>query len=112
MVTGRNGGHLTPGVFADFCRYQTAHGTEQAVRSFVLENRTASEMLKIIHNQHLEAAVDLVAGGHIAMFVTEQESKDAEADFAAAKLAGMNLDEVQWLSKEEMQSASECRTFI
>ena len=57
--------------------------------------------MKIIQTENLD--VDLVAGGHVAMFVTEKEMETAQADYAAAMAAGIDLDDVEWLSKEAME---------
>jgi hypothetical protein len=66
--------------------------------------------VKIIQTENLD--VDLVAGGHVAMFVTEKEVETAQADYAAAKAAGVNLDGVEWLSKEVVESVSVPGYFI
>ncbi|KAF8217111.1 FAD dependent oxidoreductase-domain-containing protein [Mycena galopus ATCC 62051] len=100
-ATGRNGGHLTPAVFLDFCGYQQKYGTEQAIRSFVLENHTASEIVKIIREEGWTEVVDLVQNGHTTICFTPSEHQSIEADFKAAKAAGMNLAELKWLTKEE-----------
>jgi glycine/D-amino acid oxidase-like deaminating enzyme len=103
---GRNGGHLTPAVFVDFCGYVSKYGTEQAVRSFELENHTASEIVKLISDEGWTDAVDLVENGHTTLLFTSSELAGVEADFNAAKAAGMNLAEVNWLSKEEAHRVS------
>ncbi|KAF7370151.1 FAD dependent oxidoreductase [Mycena sanguinolenta] len=100
---GRNGGHLTPAVFIDFCSYQAKYGTEQAVRCFQLENHTASEIVKIIHEEGWTESVDLVQNGHTTISFTPGEHQDIEADFQAAEAAGMDLANVNWLTKEETQ---------
>ncbi|KAJ7509644.1 FAD dependent oxidoreductase [Mycena galericulata] len=103
-ATGRNGGHLTPAVFLDFCGYQAKYGTEQALRSFALENHTASKIVKIIRQEEWADAVDLVEGGHTTTFFTQVEYAGAQADFDAAKSAGMDLTEVRWLTEGEMKA--------
>lgn len=60
--------------------------------------------MKIIQTENLD--VDLVAGGHVAMFVTDKEMETAQVDYAAAKAAGIYLDDVEWLSKEVMELVS------
>ncbi|KAJ7198910.1 FAD dependent oxidoreductase [Mycena haematopus] len=99
----RNGGHLTPAVFIDFCSYQAKYGTEQAVRCFELENHTASEIVKIIREEGWIESVDLVQNGHTTISFTPGELQEIEADFKAAKAAGMDLTNVNWLTKEETQ---------
>ncbi|KAJ7148514.1 FAD dependent oxidoreductase [Mycena crocata] len=104
-ATGRrNGGHLTPAVFLDFCGYQAKYGTYQAIRSFDLENHTAAEIVKLIREEGWTEAVDLVEGGHTTIFFTPSEFKEANADFEAAKAAGVDLGGVQWLTREQMQA--------
>ncbi|KAJ7694587.1 FAD dependent oxidoreductase [Mycena rosella] len=103
-ATGRNGGHLTPAVFLDFCGYQAKYGTDQAVQALELENHTASEIVKLIRNEGWTEAVDLVAGGHTTTFFLPSELTGGKADFEAAKLAGLDLKDVRWLTKEEMEA--------
>ncbi|KAJ7736538.1 FAD dependent oxidoreductase [Mycena maculata] len=103
-ATGRNGGHLTPAVFLDFCGYQSRYGTAQATRSFELENHTASEIIKLIRKEGWTTAVDLIDGGHITVFFTHSEFASAKADFEAAETAGVDLANVRWLTETEMKA--------
>ena len=105
-LPGRNGGHLTPAVFPGFVARQTRYGTEEAKKTYDLENYTADELVNIIETERLVDLIDFVYSRHILAFVTEQEEQDARKDFAAAKAAGVNLESVQWKSKEEMLSVS------
>jgi hypothetical protein len=95
---------LTPKRFFKFRSRELAYGTDQAIRSVDLESHTCAELVKIIQTENLD--VDLVSGGHIAMLVTEKEVETARADYAAAKAAQVNLEDVEWLSKETMESVS------
>ncbi|EGN96963.1 hypothetical protein SERLA73DRAFT_185222 [Serpula lacrymans var. lacrymans S7.3] len=103
-ATGRNGGHLTPAAFFDFKRHVTEYGTDEAIRSLALEAHTASSLVSIINAHGLEEKVDLVEGGHIDLLITEKEVEDARDDYEAAEKAGVDLRNVQWMSKEEMQA--------
>jgi glycine/D-amino acid oxidase-like deaminating enzyme len=104
LLVGRNGGHLTPKRFFNFRNRELAYGTHQAIRSANVESYTCAELVKIIQTENLD--VDLVAGGHVAMLVTEKEVETAQSDYAAAKAVGVNLDDVEWLTKEVMESVS------
>ncbi|KAJ7923506.1 FAD dependent oxidoreductase [Mycena leptocephala] len=97
----RNGGHLTPVVFLDFCAYESKYGTEQAMRSFELENHTTSEIVKLIREEGWTETVDLIQGGHTTIFFTPGELAASKADYEAAKVAGIDLTDVRWLTKEE-----------
>ncbi|KAF7356167.1 FAD dependent oxidoreductase [Mycena venus] len=99
--TGRNGGHLTPLVFIDFCGYQAKYGSDQAVRCFKLENHTASEIVKIIRKEGWSETVDFVENGHTTIVFTAGELESMKADFEAAITAGIDLSDVRWLAKEE-----------
>lgn len=66
-----------------------------------MESYTSAELVKIIHSENLD--VDLVAGGHIALLATDKEVEAAQADYAAAKAAGINLEGVEWLPKEVVE---------
>ncbi|KAJ3762207.1 FAD dependent oxidoreductase [Lentinula raphanica] len=103
-ATGRNGGHLTPNAFIDFCSLKSRFGQEEALKALDLESHTANGILEFISSQNIEQAVDLVAGGHITMFITEDEFLRAQEDYQAAREAGVDLSSVDWLNKEEMFS--------
>ncbi|KAF5381711.1 hypothetical protein D9615_005571 [Tricholomella constricta] len=102
-ATGRNGGHLTPVVFSHFSDRAKTYGTEEAKKIYALEHYTADELLKIIEAQGLQTIVDLVASDHIGLLVTEKEVQDAKVDFDAAESAGVNVNDVTWLSKAEVK---------
>lgn len=101
---GRNGGHLTPVAFLDFTLAQAAHGTDEAIRSLALEQYTVAEIVKILEEKDVAEAVDLVAGGHTTMLFTDAELEQAKRDFEAAKNAGVDLSDVEWISREEMET--------
>ncbi|RDX43860.1 FAD dependent oxidoreductase [Lentinus brumalis] len=102
-ATGRNGGHLTPAFFQGVVGYSALYGTEEAVRAIALEQHTSSSIVKLIKKTGAEAAVDLVEGGHTTLLFTEPEVVVAKADYAAAKAAGINVDSVKFLSKDEVK---------
>ncbi|KAL1689514.1 FAD dependent oxidoreductase [Schizophyllum commune] len=102
-ATGRNGGHLTPALVEGFTSTQEKYGTEQTLKSYALENYTATEIVKVIHGHGLEEAVDLVEGGHISLLITEKEVEVAKAEIAAAEKAGQDLSAVTWIDAEEME---------
>ncbi|KAG7448005.1 FAD dependent oxidoreductase [Guyanagaster necrorhizus] len=102
-ATGRNGGHLTPSTFLGFSASTSQYGIEEAVRSLQLENYTAEAIVKIIHQEGLADAVDLVRGGHTTLFLTEKEREEAWRDYVEARAAGLELD-VKWASTEDMQT--------
>lgn len=106
MYVGRNGGHLTPAFFQGVVAYAALYGTEEAVRAIALEQHTASSIVKLIKDTGAEAAVDLVEGGHTTLLFTEPELVASKADYAAAKAAGINVEEVKFLSQEEVKEAS------
>ncbi|THU94716.1 FAD dependent oxidoreductase [Dendrothele bispora CBS 962.96] len=103
-ATGRNGGHLCPAVFLDFKYFESKYGTEEAIKSLAIENYTVDSILRYIAEENFTDEVDLVAGGHITLFVTEEEYAEAQADFEAAKKAGLPLNDVEWISKEDMHA--------
>ncbi|KAL1678364.1 FAD dependent oxidoreductase [Schizophyllum commune] len=102
-ATGRNGGHLTPALVEGFTSTQDKYGTEQTLKSYALENYTATEIVKVIREHGLEEAVDLVEGGHISLLITEKEVEVAKAEIAAAEKAGQDLSAVTWINAEEME---------
>ncbi|KAG2072464.1 FAD dependent oxidoreductase [Suillus decipiens] len=102
-ATGRNGGHLTPAAFLGFSQRRAFFNTVEAIKSYELEKHTASLLVKIIEGNGWASDIDLVEGGHINLLFTEEEEKDAHKDFDTARQAQLNLDGVEWLSKEELE---------
>ncbi|KAI0676177.1 FAD dependent oxidoreductase [Trametes maxima] len=105
-ATGRNGGHLTANAFQEFAAYADRFGTDDAKRALALEARTVAEILKIVKDAGKETALDLVAGGRTHLLFTEPEIEEAKRDFEAAKEAGVDLDAVEFLTKEQEYGAS------
>ncbi|KAG2002631.1 hypothetical protein CC2G_004801 [Coprinopsis cinerea AmutBmut pab1-1] len=102
-ATGRNGGHLTPFIFFDFSRREQLYGTSEALKSYELENYTSKKLVGLLNNTGDHDDADLVNGGHITLFLTDQEERIARKDFEAAKAAGLSgLDKVVWIDKDEM----------
>lgn len=103
-ATGRNGGHLTPHTFYSFAARQDKFGADEAIRSSALEEYTASSLVNIIERNGWSEDVDLVNGGNVRLLFTEDEERETRADFERAKHAGINLDNVQWLTRDEVQN--------
>lgn len=103
-ATGRNGGHLTSHTFYHFSERQDRFGTDEAIRSSALEEYTVSSFVSIIERHGWSRDVDLVNGGNVRLFFTEDEEKEARTDFECAKSAGINVDDVQWLTRDQVQN--------
>ncbi|KIP01827.1 hypothetical protein PHLGIDRAFT_131084 [Phlebiopsis gigantea 11061_1 CR5-6] len=101
-ATGRNGGHLTAATHEDFVYREKLYGKEDAVRETALQQYTVAELVKVIREHGREVDVDLVSGGCMQLFFSEQELADARADFAAAQDAGIDVSQVEWMGKEEV----------
>ena len=86
-----------------FISTQEKYGTEQTLKSYALENHTATEIVKVIYEHGLEEAVDLVEGGHISLLITDKEVEVAKAEIAAAQKAGQDLSGLAWIDAEEME---------
>ncbi|KAI0630444.1 FAD dependent oxidoreductase [Trametes polyzona] len=99
----RNGGHLTANAFHEFTAYSTTFGVDDAKRALALEKRTVEEVLKIVKSSGKESALDLVAGGRTHLLFTEPEVIEAKLDYEAAKKAGVDLSEVEFLTKEQVE---------
>ena len=78
-------------------------GPQEALKQISLERHNYDELLDIINLNDFNIAVDLVPGCHFDLFFTEQELKEAKADFESAKAEGANLDDVEWHDKEEVE---------
>lgn len=105
-LLGRNGGHLSANVHEGFSDREKIYGTDDAIREVALQQHNVSELLKVIRDNGKNTDLDVVAGGHLELFFTEKELEDAKADFLAAQAAGVDIQYVEWLSKEEVQAVS------
>ncbi|KAF8183638.1 FAD dependent oxidoreductase-domain-containing protein [Pholiota molesta] len=106
-ATGRNGGHLVRNVFSSFLSRQALHNTSEAIKTYLLEDYTAKALVNFIKENNLDDTVDLVEGGHITLFRTEEEDNSAKKDYEAAKAAGLGSDSdggmgVRWITNEEL----------
>jgi hypothetical protein len=101
-TTGRNGGHLTRNVFSSFLARQAAHNTSEAVKAYILEQYTADALARFVADNNLEDEVDLVEGGHVTIFRSEEEETDARKNWEAAKAAGLDVN-VTWIGQDEMK---------
>jgi hypothetical protein len=108
FLSGRNGGHLTAATYKHFHKLYQTYGREQTLRSLAIENYTVSSLLDIINSENLAEAIDLFELGHIDLLLTDMEVHNAKADFEGAKAAGVDVDRVEWLSKEAMDEVRVC----
>lgn len=60
------------------------------------------EILKIIHDHHLENVVDLVPGGHVSLLFTESEVQSAKSDYESAQKEGVDLRAIEWLDSDQV----------
>lgn len=88
----------------DFVEKQHLHGTEEALREANIQLHAVDEIVKIVKDAGKDADLDLVPGGHLSLFFTDEEYTAAKADYAAAEAAGLDLRSVEWLSKEDVQA--------
>ncbi|KAH9933172.1 FAD dependent oxidoreductase [Epithele typhae] len=101
-ATGRNGGHLTPYLFQDFRKKALQFGSAQAKAGFDLEQYNARALVKIIQDEGIADAIDLVHGGHTCILMSDEDWDDLQNDFEAARAAGTDLSSVAWFTKKEM----------
>ncbi|KAG2029914.1 hypothetical protein BDR03DRAFT_825229, partial [Suillus americanus] len=97
---GRNGGHLTPTAFLEFAQRQALFDTVEAIKSYELQQHTASLLVKIIEEKDWASDIDLIEGGHINILFTDKEERDAHKDCYMARQARLDLDGIEWLPKE------------
>lgn len=106
LYPGRNGGHLTASHFEGFVHNSHLHGEDDALRELYIQKYTVEEILKVLRASGHEADVDLVSGGHIDLYFTEPEFIAAKADYDAARAAGADMRNVDWLGKDEVFKVS------
>lgn len=90
-------------MFSDFSHRELHYGTAEAKKIYAIEHYTTTELLRIMKSENLDTLVDLVGSDHIGLLLTEEEVKDAKQDFDAAIAAGVDLEDVAWLSKEAVE---------
>ena len=64
------------------------------------------EVVGFLKSTGKEAEVDLVAGGNTTMWMSDEEAAQGNADYEAAKAAGVDLTGVHLLTKDEMLKVS------
>ncbi|THH27691.1 hypothetical protein EUX98_g6497 [Antrodiella citrinella] len=101
-ATGRNGGHITAHQFAHFRQIEKERGVDEALRTLAIEFYTVDELTRILAENGKEDYVDLTRGGRLMLMFSEEELAEEKADYEAAKKAGAQMGDVQWLSKEEV----------
>jgi len=111
-LAGRNGGHLTRNRFSKFIPRQAKHGTSEAIKSYLIEKYTSESLVRFLKERELEETVDLVEGGHIAIFRTKEEEEYARKNFDAAAAAEMDLGGVRWVESAELHEVGWSRIFI
>lgn len=87
------------------------YNTSEVLKTYIIEDYTAKSIVKFIKDKTLEDAVDLVEGGHVALFRTEEEEVDARKDYEAAIAAGLVYGSrgdlgVRWMGNDELVKAS------
>lgn len=97
---------MTAHAYRGFVWLNKLYGKEEALRGLAIERYTVSQILKILHETQLGPHVDLVEGGRTILLFTKEEYETTREDYVAAKAAGIDLDGVEWLSKEEAEQAS------
>jgi hypothetical protein len=102
-VSGRNGGHLTAAKYSDFVRRTSLFGTSEALKCLAIERHTVSSILSIVEQHKLAEKVDLVRGGHLSLFFSEQELAEIEADVQAARIAGAPMEGLEFYDKQRVE---------
>lgn len=106
-LLGRNGGHLTAGLYGRMHELSELYGAEEAKKSFELERYTVASIVKIIKDNGWEEDVDLIAGGHLALVFTQTELREIELDLDAAKKAGVSgVETVELLDAQYVENVS------
>jgi glycine/D-amino acid oxidase-like deaminating enzyme len=105
-ATGRNGGHFTPVIFDDFVErssYPIPDPVDDAIRVSRLEQYTSNTMASLIAEQGWGEDIDFVQNGHTRLFLSDADEEAARRNYEAAKKAGVPVDDVRWISKDEMK---------
>jgi hypothetical protein len=101
-LPGRNGGHLTPYSFQGFRERESLFGAVEAAKCYALEQKNVADVLALIKEHGIEKKVDLVSGGHVHISEQPLEHRVWRRDYEAAKKAGVDVSDVEWLTAEEV----------
>jgi len=99
---------LTRNAFSSFLKRQKRSNTSEVVKSYRLEQYTTNALIQFITDRKLEDRLDLVEGGHIAVFRTEDEEQAAKRDYEAARAAGVDTADlgIRWIENKELTEVS------
>jgi hypothetical protein len=86
-----------------FGRDTAEWGIFEAIRAVHLEDHVVDAITFLVKDAGLEDEVDLVEGSRTILFFTEEEEAEARDEYEAAKAAGINVSDVEWLSEDEIE---------
>ncbi|RDW60293.1 hypothetical protein BP5796_11899 [Coleophoma crateriformis] len=92
-ATGRNAGHCKPDQFRGFKRYETAFGTEQALKILQNEGQTWSDLVQYVRENDVDC--DLWVGNTLDVPVTPEAAEIAKDVYDRFKAAGGKTDHIE-----------------
>lgn len=95
---------MTAHAYRGFRWLDKLYGKDEAVRGLAIERYTVGALAKILQDNGKVEHVDFVPGGRVVLLFSDQEYEEARADYVAAQEAGIDLEGVEWLTKEQVES--------
>ncbi|KAG2141859.1 FAD dependent oxidoreductase [Suillus clintonianus] len=83
---------------------EAAFGRAEAMRAYEVEAYTTRSIVSTIQEFGWADDVDLVNGGHMRVYFTEEAACDAKKDLECATSSSLDMEATQWVEKEEMQT--------
>ncbi|UPL02388.1 hypothetical protein LCI18_013322 [Fusarium solani-melongenae] len=102
-ATGRNGGHIKPDCYKNFAAYQQRYGSDVAKSLCRFELDNMRESIKLITQQGLGEAVDLVQTQSVDFFMASKAWDDAQKSLELYAEAGGDLTEIKAYDKVEAE---------
>ncbi len=78
-------------------------GIFDAIKSVRIEEHVVDAITSLVKTAGLENEVDLVEGVRTNLFFTNEEEAEARDEYEAAKVAGVDVSTVEWLSQSEVE---------
>ena len=104
---GRNGGHLRAGTYIGYAAREVAFGRDEATRAYEVEAYTTRSIVSTIQEHRWNDDVDMVNGGHVRVYFTEEAASSAKKDLERARASSLDLKAVRWIGKEEMETVKQ-----
>ncbi len=78
-------------------------GIFEAIKAIHIEDYVVDAITLLVKDAGVEDEVNLVEGSRTILFFTEEEEAEARDEYEAAKAAGINVSDIEWLTEDEIE---------